>query len=126
MESSARRRGSDRDRPGRRNHRPVQLRVQDLLSRMTLAEKVGQMTQAERAPIEPEPQQITELGLGSPLFPFGYGPSDAPGHGGHGHHHHWRHLLLAEVAERLLLAALRQPLFDRGAGTLAHRPSSCR
>src|SRR5882757_4910303 len=46
---------------------PVQLRVQDLLSRMTLAEKVGQMTQAERSPIETEPQQIKELGLGSVL-----------------------------------------------------------
>jgi beta-glucosidase len=46
---------------------PVQLRVQDLLSRMTLAEKVGQMTQAERSPIETEPQQVKELGLGSVL-----------------------------------------------------------
>ncbi|HVX34035.1 MAG TPA: glycoside hydrolase family 3 protein [Solirubrobacterales bacterium] len=49
------------------SHLPVRLRVRDLLSRMTLAEKVGQMTQAERAPIEPAPQQITELGLGSVL-----------------------------------------------------------
>jgi beta-glucosidase len=48
-------------------HLPVQLRVQDLLSRMTLAEKVGQMTQAERAPLETEPQQVKELGLGSVL-----------------------------------------------------------
>src|SRR6201999_2963333 len=33
---------------------PVELRVKDLLSRMTLPEKVGQMTQAERSPIEGE------------------------------------------------------------------------
>jgi beta-glucosidase len=48
-------------------HLPVQARVADLLSRMTLAEKVGQMTQAERAPLETGPQQVTELGLGSIL-----------------------------------------------------------
>jgi beta-glucosidase len=48
-------------------HAPVPKRVQDLLSRMTLAEKVGQMTQAERAPIETEPQQVKELNLGSVL-----------------------------------------------------------
>ncbi|HEY2479771.1 MAG TPA: glycoside hydrolase family 3 N-terminal domain-containing protein [Solirubrobacterales bacterium] len=48
-------------------HLPVQLRVKDLLSRMTPAEKVGQMTQAERAPLETEPQQIAELGIGSVL-----------------------------------------------------------
>src|SRR3954471_19406682 len=46
---------------------PVQQRVDDLLSRMTLAEKVGQMTQAERAPIDGDPTQITKLGLGSVL-----------------------------------------------------------
>jgi beta-glucosidase len=56
-------------------HLPVQQRVQDLLSRMTLAEKVGQMTQAERAPIEPEPQQITELGLGGLLSGGGSVPT---------------------------------------------------
>src|SRR3954453_22288738 len=31
---------------------PVQRRVDDLLSRMNLAEKVGQMTQAERAEVD--------------------------------------------------------------------------
>jgi beta-glucosidase len=56
-------------------HLPVQQRVEDLLSRMTLAEKVGQMTQAERAPIEPEPQQITQLGLGSVLSGGGSVPT---------------------------------------------------
>jgi beta-glucosidase len=48
-------------------HLPVQARVADLLSRMTLAEKVGQMTQGERAPLETEPAQVTALGLGSVL-----------------------------------------------------------
>jgi len=56
-------------------HLPVQQRVQDLLSRMTLAEKVGQMTQGERAPLEPEPQQLTELGLGSVLSGGGSVPT---------------------------------------------------
>jgi beta-glucosidase len=42
-------------------------RVDDLLGRMTLAEKVGQMTQAERADIDADPSQITEYGLGSVL-----------------------------------------------------------
>ena len=31
---------------------PVDQRVQELLSRMTLAEKIGQMTQAERASVD--------------------------------------------------------------------------
>jgi beta-glucosidase len=56
-------------------HLPVQYRVQDLLSRMSLAEKVGQMTQGERAPLEGEPQQLTELGLGSVLSGGGSVPT---------------------------------------------------
>ena len=46
---------------------PTKVRVADLLRRMTLAEKVGQMTQAERADVTADPTQITTLGLGSVL-----------------------------------------------------------
>jgi beta-glucosidase len=46
---------------------PLQARVDDLLSRMTLAEKVGQMTQGERAAVEADPTQITKLNLGALL-----------------------------------------------------------
>jgi beta-glucosidase len=46
---------------------PVRQRVADLLSRMTLREKVGQMTQAERAAVVDDPSQVTTLGLGSLL-----------------------------------------------------------
>jgi beta-glucosidase len=56
-------------------HLPVQQRVQDLLSRMTVAEKVGQMTQGERSPLETEPQQVKELGLGSVLSGGGSVPT---------------------------------------------------
>ncbi|WP_370618497.1 glycoside hydrolase family 3 protein [Mumia sp. Pv 4-285] len=49
-------------------------RVDDLLSRMTLAEKIGQMTQAERANATPE--DVTELGLGSILSGGGSVPAD--------------------------------------------------
>ena len=34
---------------------PVPQRVEDLLARMTLADKVGQMTQVERAALTPRP-----------------------------------------------------------------------
>ncbi len=46
---------------------PTHRRVKDLLGRMTLAEKVGQMTQAERIDIDADPELITEYGLGSVL-----------------------------------------------------------
>src|SRR4051794_2873053 len=46
---------------------PIQQRVADLLSRMTLEEKVGQMTQAERAEVVKDPTQISRLALGSLL-----------------------------------------------------------
>jgi beta-glucosidase len=55
--------------------RPVPERVADLLSRMTLEEKVGQMTQAERAAVTEDPAQITELGLGSVLSGGGSTPT---------------------------------------------------
>jgi hypothetical protein len=42
---------------------PVEHRVRDLLSRMTLSEKVGQMTQTERAVTSPS--TIRTFGLGA-------------------------------------------------------------
>lgn len=55
--------------------RPVSARVADLLGRMTLAEKVGQMTQAERQDVVGDPSEITELGLGSVLSGGGSVPT---------------------------------------------------
>ncbi|MFD7021338.1 glycoside hydrolase family 3 protein [Promicromonospora sukumoe] len=51
-------------------------RVADLLRRMTLAEKVGQMTQAERANVTSDPAAIAELGLGSVLSGGGSTPAE--------------------------------------------------
>src|SRR4051812_39091794 len=55
---------------------PVRDRVADLLSRMTLAEKVGQMTQAERADVTADPSDITTFGLGSLLSGGGSTPAE--------------------------------------------------
>ncbi len=46
---------------------PVPDRVADLLARMTLEEKVGQMTQAERIDVAEDPSLITTYALGSVL-----------------------------------------------------------
>ena len=54
---------------------PVALRVKDLLSRMTLEEKVGQMTQAERGAVAGDPSQIATLSLGSVLSGGGSTPT---------------------------------------------------
>lgn len=51
-------------------------RVADLVARMTLAEKVGQMAQAERADVAANPGQIAELGLGSVLSGGGSTPAE--------------------------------------------------
>ncbi|WP_254714964.1 glycoside hydrolase family 3 N-terminal domain-containing protein [Actinomadura sp. NAK00032] len=51
-------------------------RVSDLLGRMTLEEKVGQMTQAERGAIDGDRDQITALALGSVLSGGGSVPAD--------------------------------------------------
>ena len=55
---------------------PTEERVADLLSRMTLAEKAGQMTQAERANVTGNPAVVTELGLGSILSGGGSTPAE--------------------------------------------------
>jgi len=55
---------------------PVAARVKDLLARMTLPEKVGQMTQAERAGVDADQGQITSLFLGSLLSGGGSTPKN--------------------------------------------------
>jgi beta-glucosidase len=54
---------------------PVRVRVADLLSRMTLAEKVGQMTQAERGSVDTATSKITTDNLGSLLSGGGSVPT---------------------------------------------------
>jgi beta-glucosidase len=53
----------------------VRARVADLLSRMTLAEKIGQMTQAERASVDADTSKITTDNLGSVLSGGGSVPT---------------------------------------------------
>ena len=53
---------------------PVKQRVRDLLGRMTLEEKVGQMTQAERGAVG-QPELVYQLGLGSVLSGGGSAPT---------------------------------------------------
>jgi beta-glucosidase len=52
----------------------VRKRVADLMSRMTLAEKIGQMTQAERGAVDSDTTQITTWNLGSLLSGGGSTP----------------------------------------------------
>jgi beta-glucosidase len=54
---------------------PISRRVDDLLSRMTLAEKIGQMTQAERANVDADTSKITTDQLGSILSGGGSVPT---------------------------------------------------
>jgi beta-glucosidase len=54
---------------------PVATRVADLLARMTLAEKVGQMTQAERGAVTATPSLVATWQLGSVLSGGGSAPS---------------------------------------------------
>lgn len=53
----------------------IEQRVDDLLSRMTLKEKIGQMTQAERGAVAGDPELIAEWGLGSVLSGGGSTPT---------------------------------------------------
>jgi beta-glucosidase len=55
---------------------PIAKRVEDLLGRMTIEEKVGQMTQAERQAATDDPDLITDLGLGSILSGGGSVPAN--------------------------------------------------
>src|SRR4051794_24215802 len=54
---------------------PVRQRVRDLMSRMTLEEKVGQMTQTERAQVYDDATPITTWKLGSILSGGGSVPT---------------------------------------------------
>jgi beta-glucosidase len=54
---------------------PIERRVADLLARMTPAEKIGQMTQAERAAVAPDPTVIAQWNLGSVLSGGGSTPT---------------------------------------------------
>ena len=55
---------------------PVPQRVADLLGRMTLAEKIGQMTQTERYQVYDDATPITQYGLGSILSGGGSTPTE--------------------------------------------------
>jgi beta-glucosidase len=54
---------------------PVDRRVADLLGRMTLVEKIGQMTQAERAAVAGDPSLVAQWNLGSVLSGGGSVPT---------------------------------------------------
>ncbi|HYU05461.1 MAG TPA: glycoside hydrolase family 3 protein [Jatrophihabitantaceae bacterium] len=55
---------------------PVEQRMADLLGRMTLEEKIGQMTQAERGAVADNPELIRTLRLGSVLSGGGSTPAE--------------------------------------------------
>jgi beta-glucosidase len=55
---------------------PVAKRVEDLMARMTLEEKVGQMTMAERGDVTEDPTRVTTLMLGALLSGGGSVPAD--------------------------------------------------
>jgi beta-glucosidase len=65
--STAKSAGSATGRPWMDASLKPEQRAELLLSRMTLAEKIGQMTQAERLAVTDDPSQITTLMLGSLL-----------------------------------------------------------
>jgi beta-glucosidase len=63
--------------PAYKNPRlPIHKRVDDLLARMTLEEKVGQMTQTERYQVYDDASPITTYGLGSILSGGGSTPAE--------------------------------------------------
>ena len=64
---------ADKNQPYRDPKRPVAERVADLLGRMDLADKIGQMTQAERESAGPD--ELAEFRLGSILSGGGSVPS---------------------------------------------------
>jgi beta-glucosidase len=55
---------------------PIVVRVDDLVGRMTTAEKIGQMTQTERYQVFDDPSPITTYGLGSILSGGGSTPTN--------------------------------------------------
>ncbi|HEY8547877.1 MAG TPA: glycoside hydrolase family 3 N-terminal domain-containing protein [Acidimicrobiales bacterium] len=81
---------------------PVHRRVEDLLSRMTLEEKIGQMTQAERGAVFDDPTLIAEWQLGSVLSGGGSTPPDNTPEG-------WLHMV-NEFQAQALTTRLQIPL----------------
>ncbi|XP_054799740.1 uncharacterized protein LOC129304119 isoform X3 [Prosopis cineraria] len=65
----------DMDGLYKNSNEPIEARVQDLLSRMTLKEKIGQMTQIERRVATPS--DIRDFSIGSILSCGGSGPSES-------------------------------------------------
>lgn len=55
---------------------PIDVRVADLMSRMTLEEKIGQMTQAERGAVANDPSLVAQWKLGSLLSGGGSTPAN--------------------------------------------------
>jgi beta-glucosidase len=68
--------GADQPLPYENPNLSVRQRVDDLLSRMTLAEKIGQMTQTERFQVFDDTSPITTYALGSILSGGGSTPTD--------------------------------------------------
>ena len=64
----------DEDAPYKQPELPIEERVDDLLARMTLAEKIGQMTQVEKNSIRPK--DISSYAIGSILSGGGGYPSE--------------------------------------------------
>ncbi|GGJ48734.1 glycoside hydrolase family 3 N-terminal domain-containing protein [Deinococcus roseus] len=61
--------------PYQDSSKTVEFRVNDLLSRMTLEEKIGQMTQAERGAVNGKKYDLADLSLGSLLSGGGSAPT---------------------------------------------------
>lgn len=61
--------------PYQDSSKTVEFRVNDLLSRMTLEEKIGQMTQAERGAVNSKKYDLADLSLGSLLSGGGSAPT---------------------------------------------------
>ncbi|MCW6010838.1 glycoside hydrolase family 3 protein [Micromonospora sp. CPCC 205371] len=61
--------------------RPVAERVDDLLGRMSLADKVGQMTQVDRSAVADDPSVLAEYGIGSVLSGGGSAPPNPEAEG---------------------------------------------
>jgi beta-glucosidase len=84
--------------PYRDATRPVAERVDDLLGRMSLADKVGQMTQVDRSAVAGDPKILAEYRIGSVLSGGGSAPPNPEAEG-------W-----ADMYDTFQRAALESPL----------------